>query len=238
MNRAKIFAAAAIAVLPLVNQSAKSPTAKPATDIKAVRVGSINVVRMSLTDFMNKLSEGTHVAFCSESRGDNNANALSSLSLTLNVNPDDDLQTVLDRFRQSYPAVTWSIQGGIILIGSADIHDDPLDRAVKPFSFRGTVGEFVEYLNANVAGLMADTIEVSGMYDRSAVYNISSNSEKTVKEILSVLTRDFGIRWSATVRDQGDILKIPGGPNGASMESRTGRVTLVFSRGPVPELVK
>ncbi|MBZ5521395.1 MAG: hypothetical protein LAP21_03960 [Acidobacteriia bacterium] len=218
---------------------AQSQGDRPAiVPINAVRVGHVKSGSVALQDFINQMSANTHVAFCIENRGNAMRTTLGSLSVNLNVGPNDDLRAVLTRLEQTLPVVKWTTEAGIVVISSNDIKDDPLDAVIKPSTFEGTVRDFVAFLNSQAPGLMADTLEISGMYDRKAVYRLDFKSEVRVREALSALTRDYGVRWNATIRDEGALVQVPGGTDGKPTEVRTGRVTLMFSRGPVPLLVR
>jgi len=208
--------------------------------VTAVRVGPVNARDVSLGNLIDQLSENTHVAFCIENRDNANRmrSTLGSLSINLNIDPVEDLQAVLSRLERTYPVVQWSVSAGVIVIGSRDIKNDPLEMVIKASAFQGTVGQFVAYLNSKTPGLMADTLEISGMYDRNAVYALEFKSDVTVREALSALTREYGIRWTATIRDEGTVVQIPDAADGKSTEVRTGRVTLMFSRGSAPQRVR
>jgi hypothetical protein len=206
--------------------------------MSGVRVGTVKAAEIKLGSLLEQLSENTNVAFCVESRGEAEATSLGSIYVDLNVAPEEDLGTVLVQLQQKYPAIKWRLNQGTVVISSAGIKDDPLDLPVQPFSFQGTIGDLVRELNAKVPGLLANTLEISGMYDRRATYSLKFNTEITVREFLGALTRDYGIRWTAIIRADGMRVQIPNAENGKPTETRSGRVTLVFSQGRIPQLVR
>jgi len=220
----------------IVSQSSESQRA--VVPLNSVRVGAVAARNSSLSHLFSQLSENTNIAFCFENRKSDKTDTLGSLSINLSINPDEDLQTVLIRLARNYPVVAWRIEAGTIVIKSTGIKDDPLDAMIKPFSFKGTVKEFVEYLNSRVPGLLAGVLSISSAYDSKAVYALDFKSDISVGGALSTLTREYGIRWGADIRDEGILVQIPGGAEGKTDQARTGRVTLMFSRGSIPQLVR
>lgn len=216
-----------------LQDSAQSPL-----ELDAVHVAPAQVVNTPLNVFLSRLSAETNIGFCAESREVNGNSTLGNFNINLPLYADDTLKTVLDRLHRSYPAVAWSIQSGAVIISSKDIKDNPLDLPLKPFSFKGTLHEFVLYLDSMVPGLMMDSVEMSGMYDRSAVYKLQTSSKMRVKEALGLITSTYGVRWNAVIRDEGILLEIPGGPDGKNTRASAGRVTVVFARGPIPQKVQ
>lgn len=208
--------------------------------LDTVKVGDIQATNVLLSDFLTKLSENTKIAFCWENRYDQRASVdtLGHLQIDLETKPTDDVQTVLQRIQSRYPLVRWRIEEGIVVISATDINPVPLDGIVRPFTISATVHDIVWYLDTHVPGLLADTTYISGMYPSKAAYSLEFDADTTASRVLSRLTRDYGIRWYASVRDHGQALEIPGGPNGQPTKTTTGRVTLMFHQGPTPQLVK
>jgi hypothetical protein len=209
--------------------------------LDTVKVGEIQANNLPLSEFLAKLSNNTKVAFCWENRYDEKvpADTLGGLRINIEIRPTDDVQTVLQRIQDAYPLVKWRIEEGIVVISAADIVPVPLSATVKPFAINGTVNDVLWYLNTHVPGLLADTIYVSGNYSRKEKYALAFSSDTTASQVLSRLTRDYGIRWYASVRDHGQALEMRDGPNGTVLQTgTTGRVTLMFHQGSVPLLVK
>jgi hypothetical protein len=222
----------------VVPQQDASRTFRKVERLEDVKVGELQVNDVLLSEFLLKLSDNTKIAFCVENRKDETVDSLGGLRLNLEIRSADDVQTVLQRIHAKYPIVRWRIEEGIVVISAADIQSDPLNGMLGPFSISATVGELVRYLNFHVTGLLADTLEVAGMYPTKTAYSLMFDSDAKASQVLSRLTRDSGIRWYASIRDHGMSLEIPDGPNGQPVKTTTGRVSLMFGRGPIPLLVR
>jgi hypothetical protein len=190
-------------ILPLfiaVTISAAQPSQRPAHRIGDVKVGAFDARNVSIDQFVADLSRRTNILFCvEETRSDSQ---VLEAGVTLSVEENEPLNHVLDHLQLQHPEIRWSIESGVIVIqtlAAQELKDNPLNMKIHSFEFKGSITELISYLNAKAPGLWAPIWTDTPIIYRGN-YTLRADSDVTVREVLCVLGRDYGIRWYAEIR--------------------------------------
>jgi hypothetical protein len=232
--KTKIFG---IFIMVLAATSLATTQERQVYPLKEIKVGAADLGVTNLPAILRWLSTHTDVTFCQEETF-KTPDILDHLTIALSVSDGDNLVDVLERLQSQY-SVMWRVVGNIIVIQTPELprlKDNPLDARIKPFDFSGTLVDLISYLNEQVPELLAN--EFSDSIDLAhGSYHLSFKSEAAVREILSTMTRQYGIQWSAAIRPEVEhrMVKIGNDPHEVDLARR---VDLAFAQGPLLRLVR
>ncbi|MBZ5521394.1 MAG: hypothetical protein LAP21_03955 [Acidobacteriia bacterium] len=188
----------------------------------------ITVSNAPLSAFITALTEKTKVAICVEDQWSGDRNSLDAISVTFSSTEGESIREILDRFQRLYPQITWNLKGGIIILRTAALRssdDDPLAAKIPPTTVTGTFDAVKRYLAAGVPGFNPAILERKGAINGQNTYDVKIEPEMTVRDVLIMLTKKYGLRWHAGIR-----LGKPEGDQG----NGHARVVLSFTEGEVP----
>lgn len=202
---------------------------KKGVDLTHTLVRPILLRNAPLSSFISELSERTKAAVCVEDLWSGNGGSFDDMSVTFASSERESIRETLDRFQLMYPQVTWSTFGGIIILRAAalkNLVDDPLNAKAPASDINGTFDAVKSYLAAGIPGFNPAIVERKGSINHERNYAIRINSGMTVRDVLVMLTRKYGLRWHAEMRQHID--------NGNGLA----RVALSFTEGVVPSEVR
>lgn len=148
-----------------------------------------------------------------------NDKGLSSLRITKEIRKGTPLKQILYDLKSDYPVFSWNILGEIFLLQStylSDIRNNPFEKEVAPFSFKGDMNNLLCVLEAAEQSFI---LCISG-HDREAwesQFHLVFNHPVKIRDVFIELSRKYNILWfvriSQEIRHTGQVKKVEEGDN-------------------------
>ncbi len=227
-NRLSICGNVLLLTLFFVNGHAQEVT--KSIDLAQPLAEPLALTNAPLGSFIGDLSAKTHVAICIEDLRSENHDSFDEVLITFSSAKGDSIRDILDKLQLLYPQITWRVHDGVIILRAAALNsmgDDPLQAKAMGGTISGTFDAVKCFLAAGIPDFNPAIIERKGAINGQRTYDLRINPEMTVRDVLVMLTKKYGLRWHAGIR-----------PERSNRENAPARVVLSFSDGEIPSEVR
>lgn len=163
----------------------------------------ITLTNQPLDALIEEISIQTKMAICIEDVLSDADTGLRDMPITFSVLKGESILQVLERLHSLYPRVRWDLRGGIVILRDSKLevlHDDPLVAKASETTINGTINDIKFYLEAGIEGFNPAIIETKGTVNRETTYELKVAAGMSARDVLTLLTRNFGLRWRARIR--------------------------------------